>query len=216
MQTFIINAHPDFTHRESYSNKLQALFLEEFKERFPHDEPTILHLYGTDIPRIEKEQLLGIWEKQASEQTLTPAEEKIAASSAALLAQFKAHHRIVIVSPVHNFNVTSRMKDYIDNIFIARETFKYTEDGSVGLMTDDYRVLLLQASGSIFTNDNRYTPLEFSHHYLKEIFQNLMGFQQFHIVRAQGTAILEEETILTSAADDLSKAFDAFYSPSGM
>lgn len=214
MQTLIINAHPDFTHRESYSNKLQTLFLEQFKEKFPHEEPTILHLHETEIPRIEKDQLLRIWDKQASEQTLTATEEKIAA--AALLAQFKAHHRIVIVSPVHNFNVTSRMKDYIDNILIARETFKYTENGSVGLMTDDYRVLLLQASGSIFTNNDRYKPLEFSHYYLKEIFQNLMGFQQFHIVRAQGTAILEEETILTSAADDLSKAFDAFYSPSGM
>ncbi|WP_282060337.1 FMN-dependent NADH-azoreductase [Bacillus pumilus] len=216
MKTLIINAHPDFTHRESYSNKLQTLFLEQFKERFPHDEPTILHLHETEIPRIEKDQLLRIWDKQASEQPLTATEEKIAAASSALLAQFKAHHRIVIVSPVHNFNVTSRMKDYIDNIFIARETFKYTENGSVGLMTDDYRVLLLQASGSIFTNNDRYTPLEFSHDYLKEIFHNLMGFQQFHIVRAQGTAILEEETILTSATDDLSKAFDAFYSPSGM
>ncbi|MFP3420931.1 NAD(P)H-dependent oxidoreductase [Bacillus sp. SIMBA_154] len=216
MQTFIINAHPDFTHRESYSNKLQTLFLKQFKEKFPHEEPTILHLHQTEIPRIEKDQLLRIWDKQASEQTLTAAEQKIVAASSALLAQFKAHHRIVIVSPVHNFNVTSRMKDYIDNILIARETFKYTENGSVGLMTDDYRVLLLQASGSIFTNNDRYTPLEFSHYYLKEIFQNLMGFQQFHIVRAQGTAILEEETILTSAADDLSKAFDAFYSHGGM
>ncbi|MEH7635966.1 NAD(P)H-dependent oxidoreductase [Bacillus pumilus] len=212
MQTLIINAHPDFTHRESYSNKLQTIFLEQFKEKFPHEEPTILHLHETEIPRIEKDQLLRIWDKQASEQTLTATEEKIAAASSALLAQFKAHHRIVIVSPVHNFNVTSRMKDYIDYILIARETFKYTENGSIGLMTDDYRVLLLQASGSIFTNHDRYTPLEFSHYYLKEIFQNLMGFQQFHIVRAQGTAILEEETILTSAADDLSKAFDAFYS----
>ncbi|AVI42276.1 FMN-dependent NADH-azoreductase [Bacillus pumilus] len=212
MQTLIINAHPDFTHRESYSNKLQTLFLEQFKEKFPHEEPTILHLHETEIPRIEKDQLLRIWDKQASEQTLTATEEKIAAASSALLAQFKAHHRIVIISPVHNFNVTSHMKDYIDNILIARETFKYTENGSVGLMTDDYRVLLLQASGSIFTNNDRYTPLEFSHYYLKEIFQNLMGFQQFHIVRAQGTAILEEETILTTAADDLSKAFDEFYS----
>ncbi|NQD52688.1 FMN-dependent NADH-azoreductase, partial [Bacillus altitudinis] len=43
MKTFIINAHPDFTHQESYSNKLQTLFLEQFKKRFPHKEPTILH-----------------------------------------------------------------------------------------------------------------------------------------------------------------------------
>lgn len=32
MKTFIINAHPDFTDRESYSSKLQTLFLEQFKK----------------------------------------------------------------------------------------------------------------------------------------------------------------------------------------
>ncbi|WP_144556487.1 FMN-dependent NADH-azoreductase [Bacillus pumilus] len=214
MQTLIINAHPDFTHRESYSHKLQTLFLEQFKEKFPHEEPTILHLHETEIPRIEKDQLLRIWDKQASEQTLTATEEKIAAASSALLAQFKAHHRIVIVSPVYNFNVSSYMKDYLDNILIARETFKYTEDGSVGLMTDDYRVLLLQASGCIFTNDDRYTPLEFSHHYLKGMFQEIMGFNQFHIVRAQGTAILDQAAIFQSASDDMTKTLDEFYAPS--
>ena len=173
------HVHANINHkRASTFHSSRKLFkqtantiLEQFKERFPHDKPTILHLHETEIPRIEKDQLLRIWDKQASEQTLTAAEEKIAAASSALLAQFKAHHRIVIVSPVHNFNVTSRMKDYIDNIFIARETFKYTENGSVGLMTDDYRVLLLQASGSIFTNNDRYTPLEFSHYYLKKYFK---------------------------------------------
>jgi len=127
--------------------------------------------------------------------------------------KLKIHKEGQVPFGVHNFNVTSRMKDYIDNIFIARETFKYTENGSVGLMTDDYRVLLLQASGSIFTNNDRYTPLEFSYYYLKEIFQNLMGFQQFHIVRAQGTAILDQRTILQSASDDMTKTLEAFYAP---
>ncbi|WP_310590940.1 NAD(P)H-dependent oxidoreductase [Streptococcus gallolyticus] len=53
------------------------------------------------------------------------------------------------MSPLHNFNLTSRMKDYIDNILIARATFEYTENGSVGLMTDDCQVLWLLASGSM-------------------------------------------------------------------
>ena len=96
-----------------------------------------------------------------------------------LLNQFKANHRIVILTPLHNFNITSRLKDYIDNIMIARETFKYTEDGSVGLMTDDYKALLLQASGGVYTNDDRYTPLEFSYYYLKEMFKEIMGFDEF-------------------------------------
>lgn len=99
--------------------------------------------------------------------------------SAFLLNQFKANHRIVILTPLHNFNITSRLKDYIDNIMIARETFKYTEDGSVGLMTDDYKALLLQASGGVYTNDDRYTPLEFSYYYLKEMFKEIMDLMSF-------------------------------------
>ena len=131
--------------------------------------------------------------------------------SAFLLNQFKANHRIVILTPLHNFNITSRLKDYIDNIMIARETFKYTEDGSVGLMTDDYKALLLQASGGVYTNDDRYTPLEFSYYYLKEMFKEIMGFYEFYISRAQGTSVLPEDEILDAANKDLNNVFDAFY-----
>ncbi|NGP46326.1 FMN-dependent NADH-azoreductase [Bacillaceae bacterium SIJ1] len=215
MQTLLINAHPGFSNPEGYSAKMQRMFLDLFKEQFKNKQPTILNLYDTHIPRIENGQLLTVWEKQQAGMTLTDDEKTIAATSEALLKQFKAHHRIVIVSPLHNFNITSRMKDYMDNILIARETFKYTEDGSIGLMTDDYHVLLLQASGSVYTNDDRYTPLEFSHYYLKEMFQEIMGFNKFYIVRAQGTDILQRDDILVTAHKEMTKVFDLFYSLNG-
>ena len=103
------------------------------------------------------------------------------------------------------------MKDYIDNILIAQQTFKYTETGSVGLMTDDYRVMLLQASGSIYTNNDRYTPLEFSHFYLKEMFVEMMGFDQFNIVRAQGTSVRSPEEVWQSVPEELDQAIHDFY-----
>lgn len=165
-----------------------------------------------EIPRIEMDGLLGIWNKQMAGITLNEHEESISEKSKKLLNQFKEHHRIIIVTPFHNFNITSRMKDYMDNILIARETFKYTEDGSVGLMTDDYKVMLLQSSGSIYTNNDRYTPLEFPHYYLKATFEEIMGFDKFYIVRAQGTALLSEEEILKSAKEELDIVFDEFYS----
>ena len=129
--------------------------------------------------------------------------------SAFLLNQFKANHRIVILTPLHNFNITSRLKDYIDNIMIARETFKYTEDGSVGLMTDDYKAHYYKQV-VCHTNDDRYTPLEFSYYYLKEMFKEIMGFDEFYIARAQGTSVFEDE-ILDAANKDLNNVFDAFY-----
>ncbi len=105
------------------------------------------------------------------------------------------------------------MKDYIDNVLVAHETFKYTKDGSVGLMTDDYRVMLLQASGSIYTNNDRYAPLEFSRMYLQGIFKELMGFDRFSIVRVQGlqTDGVDVDQALKQAKADLDEEFVKFY-----
>ncbi|ANQ63434.1 FMN-dependent NADH-azoreductase [Staphylococcus equorum] len=211
MKTLIINAHPNFNNKDSFSYKLQEMFLKKYKDTFPNDTPEILNLYAIDLPRIDTTQLLNIWEKQHADETMTEDECYMSEITTNLLLQFKSYHRIIIVSPLHNFNVTSRLKDYIDNILVARQTFKYTSEGSVGLMTDNYKALYLQASGSIYTNDDRYKPLDFSYSYLRAMFEDIMAFDAFYIARAQGTAILTEETILQNAEYDLDQAFNAFY-----
>ncbi|PUZ31058.1 FMN-dependent NADH-azoreductase, partial [Staphylococcus cohnii] len=149
MKTLMINAHPDFKKEDSFSFKLKEMFLEAYGQLYPNEQPEVLNLYDIQLPRIEKNQLLNVWHKQREGEKLSEVEELISTKTSELLQQFKAYKRIVIISPLHNFNITSRLKDYIDNIMIARETFKYTENGSVGLMTDNYKALYLQAIGSI-------------------------------------------------------------------
>lgn len=213
MKTLIINAQPDFRNGDHYSIKLQQLFLKKFQVTFPKETVDLINLYDMEIPQLTTDQLLGIWEKQANHITLNNEEKRIFQINQDLIQQFKSHHRIVIVSPLHNFNVTSKMKDYIDNILVAHETFKYTAEGSVGLMTDNYRVMLIQASGSIYTNNDRYTPLEFSRMYLQGIFEELMGFDNFLIVRAQGlqTNGIDVSKAMEQAKNDLNIEFAKFY-----
>ena len=213
MQTLIINAHPDFRNTAHYSIQLEQAFLQHFQNRFPDDTIDIINLYDMVIPQATVPELLGIWEKQAQHVTLSAQEQQLFAINQQLLQQFKAHHRIVIAMPLHNFNVPARLKDYMDNILVARETFRYTENGSVGLMTDDYRVMLLQASGSIYTRNDRYTPMEFSRLYLDKMFTEIMGFDQFEIVRAQGlqTQGVDVPQALKQAEVDLTAAFERFY-----
>ncbi|MDT2759214.1 FMN-dependent NADH-azoreductase [Enterococcus xiangfangensis] len=213
MKTLVVNAHPDFHNPNHFSIQLYHYFLEQFKNKFPKDTIEEINLYDMAIPQVTNGQLFSLWDKQAKNIPLTDSEKQAARLNQKLLEQFKSHHRIVIVEPLHNFNVTSRLKDYIDNVLVARETFRYTADGSVGLMTDDYRIMLLQGSGSIYTNNDRYTPLEFSRAYLDAIFTELMGFDTFQIVRAQGTQVADADPslIMDSAKQDLQTAFKAFY-----
>jgi FMN-dependent NADH-azoreductase len=216
MKTLLINAHPDFTNGAHFSVKLQEKFVEKFMTEFSAEDLTVLNLYDMEIPRIEADGLLTIWDKQMKGLDLTAEEAHLAAVSADLLAQFKAHHRVVIATPLHNFNITSRMKDYLDNILIARETFKYLTEPdargkiSAGLLDDDYRALMLFSSGSIYTQ-GFYTALDFAPQYLKAMFAEVMGFDDFGIVRAEGTAVLAENDILAAAESDLAAAFGKLY-----
>lgn len=214
MNTLLITAHPDYKNDTHFSLQLQEHFIKQFNERFDQNQLTHLNLYDAIIPRIEYGELQTIWDKLATNEKLTQAEEEMHSLSKQLLQQFKAHHRIVIVIPLHNFNIPSRLKDYLDNIMIAREVYRYTEEGSVGMMTDDYKVLLLQASGSIYTNQDRYTALDFAPQYIQGVFTEIMGFASFDSVRAQGTALLgaNPESILSDAKKQLDTALLDFYS----
>lgn len=213
MKTLLINAHPDFRNAAHYSVQLEQAFLAKFRAAFPNDTVDVLNLYDTEIPQLTLTELLGAWNNQAAHVSLTPSQQHALARNHQLLEQFKRHHRIVIASPLHNFNVTAKMKDYVDNVLVARETFRYTENGSVGLMTDDYRVMLLQASGSVYTRDDRYTPMEFSRLYLDKMFREIMGFDAFEMVRIQGTQTqgVDVDQAVKNGMDDLETAFSRFY-----
>lgn len=140
-----------------------------------HDSEVIeqINLYRDVVPMIDK-TVLSAWEKQRKEQELTSQEQKVTERMSEILQQFKSANTYVIVLPLHNFNIPSKLKDYMDSIMIAGETFKYTENGSVGLLKDGQRMLVIQASGGIYTNNDWYTEVEYSHKYLKSMF-NFLG-----------------------------------------
>ncbi|ABK84242.1 TPA: NAD(P)H-dependent oxidoreductase [Bacillus cereus] len=204
-KTLIINAHPKVDDTSSVSIKVFKHFLESYKELISNNK-TIeqINLYDDVVPMIDK-TVLSAWEKQGNGQELTREEQKVTERMSEILQQFKSANTYVIVFPLHNFNIPSKLKDYMDNIMIARETFKYTETGSVGLLKDGRRMLVIQASGGIYTNDNWYTEVEYSHKYLKAMF-NFLGIEDYQIVRAQGTAVLDPTEVLQNAYKEVEEA----------
>ncbi|PFW01783.1 FMN-dependent NADH-azoreductase [Bacillus thuringiensis] len=204
-KTLIINAHPKVDDTSSVSIKVLNHFLVSYKELIPNNE-TIeqINLYDDVVPMIDK-TVLSAWEKQGNGQQLTDEEQKVTERMSEILQQFKSANTYVIVLPLHNFNIPSKLKDYMDNIMIARETFKYTETGSVGLLKDGRRMLVIQASGGIYTNDDWYTEVEYSHKYLKAMF-NFLGIEDYQIIRAQGTAVLDPNEVLQNAYKEVEEA----------
>ncbi|MBH8597677.1 MULTISPECIES: FMN-dependent NADH-azoreductase [unclassified Thermoactinomyces] len=204
-KTLIINAHPKTDDPSSVSLQVLNHFLKAYKE-FTNGSEVIeqINLYSEDVPMIDK-TVLSAWEKQQKGQELTSQEQQVTERMSEILQQFKSANTYVIVLPLHNFNIPSKLKDYMDNIMIPRETFKYTENGSVGLLKDGRRLLVIQASGGIYTNNDWYTEVEYSHKYLKSMF-NFLGIEDYQIIRAQGTNILEPNEVLQKAFKEAEEA----------
>ena len=71
----------------------------------------------------------------------------------------------------------------------------------------------MQASGSVYEKDNIYTKIDVTNHYLKSMFVDVMGFESFNVVRAEGTSRknITREEILNKVEEDLEKLFNKIY-----
>jgi FMN-dependent NADH-azoreductase len=200
----VINAHPQVESQQSISLLVLNHFLSIYNQLNPSETVEQINLYDEQIPLVDR-TVLSADEKLQKGEPLTDAEQQVTNRRNEILKQFKDSTKYVIAMPLHNFNIPSKLKDYMDTILIPRETYKYTENGSVGLLNDGRSMLVIQGSGSIYTNDDWYAEVEYSHKFLKSIF-NWLGIEDYQIIRAQGTAILKWEGILDKAYREAEEA----------
>ena len=179
MQTLIINAHPDPQNKTAYcTNRL----VDCLTKKLP--DATVLNLYNEDIPELTAETLPLYGSVYDEKSSLSKREQQILARRAELIEQFKAADRLIIAMPMHNFTVTSRLKDYLDNIIMGGQTFQFSENGPQGLM-GGHKALLVQSSGSVYST-GPLAPWEQSYPFLRTVF-GMLGFDSTDIVRAEGT-----------------------------
>ncbi|MDR0300190.1 MAG: NAD(P)H-dependent oxidoreductase [Streptococcaceae bacterium] len=191
MKILQINSQPDYNNDIHSSVKLLQAGTAALKDKYPEATIETLNLYAEDfeLPRINSQSVFG----------------EVSARSRELIDQWKEADFIFIYSPLHNFNITSYLKDYIDQIFIPRETYRFTEGGSVGMMSDaTTKVTFVLSSGSNYSDDIRYIAMDFAPNYLRGIL-SMMGIHNMKLIRAQGMDLIDadREAIVEAAKMEL-------------
>ena len=97
----------------------------------------------------------------------TEAQRAGLAPSDAMIAELQAADTVVIGLPVYNFGVPAAFKAWIDQIARARVTFRYTEDGPVGLL-EGKRAIVVVASGG--------TPVDSAIDFATPYVRHVLGF----------------------------------------
>ncbi|AZN41731.1 FMN-dependent NADH-azoreductase [Paenibacillus albus] len=205
----IINAHPKVDAEESFSLKVFNHFLNEYKKQNQTDTIELVNLYADYIPQLDRSAFLAR-EKMEKGIPLMDSEQRMMDRTHEILKQFRAAKKYVIVMPLHNFNIPSKLKDYMDHVVVPRETYKYAENGPIGLLNDGRSLLVIQGSGAIYTSNDWYTEVEFSHQYLKAMF-DFLGVKDYQIVRVQGTARLNPDDIMQQAYRQVEEAASSFF-----
>ncbi|MDE3841142.1 FMN-dependent NADH-azoreductase [Bacillus methanolicus] len=160
-----ITAHP-LNETQSYSLAAGKVFIDTYKEVNPNDEVVHIDLFKENIPQIDADVLSG-WGKLRSGQSfeeLTAEEKAKVGRLSELCEQFIAADKYVFVTPMWNFSFPPVMKAYLDSVAVAGKTFKYTEQGSVGLLTDK-KALHIQARGGIYS-EGPAAELEMGHRFI--------------------------------------------------
>lgn len=136
-----------------------------------------LDLNLTPVPHLEMAEIAA-W--MTPEQDRSASQQALAAISDDIIARIKAADVIIVGVPMYNFGVPSQLKALLDRVARAGITFKYTEQGAVGLL-DDKPVVVFATRGGMYQG----TPMDSQTPFLQTFF-NFVGLKDVHFVYAEG------------------------------
>jgi FMN-dependent NADH-azoreductase len=103
------------------------------------------------------------------------------------VSQCLAADVVVVAAPMYNFSIPSQLKAWIDRVAQAGRTFKYTEQGPVGL-AGGKTVIVVSSRGGAYSANPALAFLDHQESYLKTVF-GFFGITDVRFVRAEGLAM---------------------------
>ena len=147
----------------SVSRQLSQAIVTQLKAKHNNAQVEYLDLAQQTIPHLTAEILMG----KNVEQT---------ALSEKLIQQYLDADVVVIGAAMYNFGLSSALKAWIDRISVAGKTFKYTENGPVGLAG------IASSRGGVYGENS---PVDFQEGMLKTVF-GFTGVNDVDVIHAEG------------------------------
>ena len=183
IDTLIINAHPDPHSTASATNRMVAHLLT----KLPAGSVQTVNLAETDIQTLDKAAVEMVIATVFQGQQPNAEQAALFAQMMSVVKQVKSARRLVIAYPMYNFGIPARLKDWLDNLVVPDETFRYGENSAPQGLMGEHKVLLLQASGSVYS-EGPMAQMDFASSYLKTLLGGFLGFAYVDTVYAEGTA----------------------------
>ena len=168
----------------SYSRPLSERLITQLKRQTP-SEVKVRDL-ADGIPFINEAWI----EANFTDVTTRTAEQRsILSCSDALVSEIKSADTLVIGLPIYNFGVPAAFKAWIDQVARANLTFKYSEDGPVGLLENKKAYVVVASGGTQVGSD-----IDFVTDYVRHVL-GFIGIKDVTFINGSGVGSGKEEII---------------------
>ncbi|WP_267202331.1 FMN-dependent NADH-azoreductase [Limosilactobacillus kribbianus] len=154
----VIQAHPHIEN--SLSLTVGEQFVKSYQQAHPDDNIIIRDLYAKEgVPPLN-DVTMAAWRKQKFEEPMTDEETALLKRHEEWLYEFINADKYVFINPMYNHFLPAEMKQYLDLTAVAHKAFKYTSNGSVGLLHNK-KALHIQAAGSEYHKGGTWGTIKF-------------------------------------------------------
>lgn len=123
-----------------------------------------------------------------------PAQSARLESSDMLVAEIQDADIVVIGMPIYNFGIPASLKAWIDQVARAGVTFKYTENGPVGLLTGKKAYIVVASGGT-----QALSEIDFATPHLRHVL-GFIGISDVTIVGADQQMMRGAEAVTQAEA----------------
>jgi len=167
----------------SITRQLSAELIAALEDRYGSTDITRRNL-GAGVPFVNEAWIEANF---TPDEDRTQKHQETLAYSDELVEELKRADALVIGVPVYNFSIAATLKAWIDMIARVRLTFRYTENGPIGLL-EGKKAYLVVASGGVPVG----SPMDFATPYLRHAL-SFIGITDVEIIAADGVNNSAEE-----------------------
>lgn len=185
-----IKANPK-SDEASYTFQMSEAFIKSYQEKNPGDQIVTLDLYKEGLKPLDGEMIGQMYSGQDN------VMKKYA-------EQFLAADKYVIAAPMWNLSFPAILKVYFDYVVYSGITFKYTDQGPIGLLAPGKKAVHIVARGGKYS-EGPAAQFEMGDRYVRTVL-GFMGVQQISTITTELTNVLQGEALTQSVNASIAKA----------
>jgi FMN-dependent NADH-azoreductase len=168
----------------SVSRQLTRLVVDRLRERNEGAQVAYRDLGAQPVAHLTGEILAT---RGAAAEQLNEVQRREARLDAELLDELEWADLLVIGVPMYNYTLPTGLKAWIDRVAVAGRTFRFTDQGSEGLVKGKKAIIVATSGGMVADTptDGAYVG------YLKTLL-NFLGITDIEVVRAEGLAVSDQ------------------------